>query len=132
MAQAKSSSARPLSPHLQIYRVTWTMAMSVFHRGTGVVLYGGTLLVAIWLLSLTFGPAVYDPVAWAFGTILGRFVLFGYTFALIHHMLGGVRHLVWDSGVGYEPGTRIQMAKFTLIGSVALTVAIWLIAALVR
>lgn len=133
MAEARAgAAARPLSPHLQIYRMTWTMAMSVFHRGTGIVLYFGTGLVAIWLLSLTFGPAAYDRVSWAFGTILGRLVLFGYTWALMHHMLGGVRHLVWDSGIGFEPGRRMQLARFTLIASSVLTVAIWAIAYLVR
>jgi succinate dehydrogenase / fumarate reductase cytochrome b subunit len=59
-------------------------------------------------------------------------VLFAYTWTLLHHMLGGVRHLVWDTGVGFEPGTRMQMARFTLIGSVVLTVAIWAIAFLMR
>jgi succinate dehydrogenase / fumarate reductase cytochrome b subunit len=131
MAEAKLT-ARPLSPHLQIYRVTWTMAMSVFHRGTGVALYFGTALFAIWLLCLASGPLAYDRASWAFGTILGKLVLFGYTWALLHHMLGGVRHLVWDTGVGFEPGTRMQMARFTLIGSVVLTVAIWVIAYLMR
>lgn len=131
MAQAKLSP-RPLSPHLQIYRVTWTMAMSVFHRGTGVALYFGTVLLAVWLLALASGPNAYERVSWAFGTILGRLVLFGYTWALLHHMLGGVRHLVWDTGAGFEPGTRMQMARFTLIGSVVLTVLVWAVALLMR
>jgi succinate dehydrogenase / fumarate reductase cytochrome b subunit len=131
MAEAKLI-ARPLSPHLQIYRVTWTMAMSVFHRGTGVALYFGTALFAIWLLCLASGPVAYDRASWAFGTIIGKLVLFAYTWTLLHHMLGGVRHLVWDTGVGFEPGTRMQMARFTLIGSVVLTVAIWAIAFLMR
>ena len=135
MAQSRvqpAPSARPLSPHLQIYRLTWTMAMSVFHRGTGVALYVGTALLAIWLLSLAMGPAAYDRTSWLFGTIIGKLVLFGYTWALMHHMLGGVRHLVWDTGVGFEPGRRMQMAKFTLIGSSVLTVAIWVIAFIMR
>lgn len=128
MARAKGLADRPLSPHLQIYRWTWTMAMSVAHRATGVALYAGTLLVAIWLLAMASGPAAYEPVRWFFDSIIGRLVLFGYTFVLMHHMLGGVRHLVWDFGYGMEPGTRMAMARFTLIGSVALTIAIWLVA----
>ena len=136
MAEAKAQAARhaprPLSPHLQIYRVTWTMAMSVFHRGTGVALYAGTALVAIWLLATASGPAAYDRVSWLFGSPIGLLVLFGYTWALTHHMLGGIRHLAWDTGVGFEPGTRMMMARMTLIGSVVLTVLIWLVAYLVR
>ena len=132
MAQAKAPVARPLSPHLQIYRWTWTMMMSIVHRATGIALYLGTVLVAIWLLSLASGPVAYDRVSWFFGSIIGRLILFGYTWALIHHMLGGVRHLVWDFGYGMAPGTRMQMARFTLIGSVVLTVLIWIVALLMR
>jgi succinate dehydrogenase / fumarate reductase, cytochrome b subunit len=124
--------ARPLSPHLQIYRWTWTMAMSVAHRITGVALYGGTALVAIWLVALASGKGAYDPVAALYGSILGRLVIFVYTWILMHHMLGGIRHLVWDFGHGMEPVTRIQMARFTLVGSTVLTVVIWAAALLAR
>lgn len=130
--QAMRPAVRPLSPHLQIYRWTWTMAMSVFHRITGVALYAGTLLVAIWLLAMAIGPVAYDRVSWFFGTPVGLLILFGYTWALMHHMLGGVRHLVWDFGHGMEPGTRIMMARLTLLLSVPLTVLIWVVAFLMR
>ena len=127
MAEAKAAE-RPLSPHLQIYRWTWTMAMSVAHRITGTALYGGIALFAIWLVALASGPAVFDAVHWFFGSPLGMLILFGYTWILMHHMLGGVRHLVWDFAVGMEREQRMAMAKFTLIGSVALTVLIWAVA----
>jgi succinate dehydrogenase / fumarate reductase cytochrome b subunit len=58
-------------------------------------------------------------------------VLFGYTWVLMHHMLGGVRHLVWDTGTAMQPGTRMNMARFTLIASIALTIAIWFVASLI-
>jgi succinate dehydrogenase / fumarate reductase cytochrome b subunit len=136
MAEAKAQTgrhaARPLSPHLGIYRWSWTMAMSIFHRVTGTALYIGTVLVAVWLLAMASGPAAYDRVSWLFGTPLGLLVLFGYTWVLIHHMLGGVRHLVWDFGHGMEPGTRMNMARFTLIGSVGLTILVWIVAAVTR
>ena len=124
--------ARPLSPHLQIYRWTWTMAMSIFHRVTGVALYAGTVLVAIWLLAMASGPAAYGTVAWLYGSPIGQLVLFGYTWALMHHMLGGVRHLAWDTGFGFEPGMRIQMARLTAILSPILTVLIWVVAYMMR
>lgn len=136
MAEAKAQigrhAARPLSPHLGVYRWSWTMAMSVFHRITGVALCGGTVLVAVWLLAMASGPAAYDRVSWLFGNPLGRLVLFGYTWVLIHHMLGGIRHLVWDFGHGMAPGTRMNMARFTLVGSVAITLLIWGVALLAR
>ncbi|WP_210492993.1 succinate dehydrogenase, cytochrome b556 subunit [Microvirga antarctica] len=127
MAEAKVT-ARPLSPHLQVYRWTWTMAMSVFHRVTGTGLYFGIALVAIWLVALASGPRAFDAVQWFFGSPVGLLILFVYTWVLLHHMLGGVRHLVWDTGTGMEPGTRMAMARFTLIASIALTVAIWVVA----
>ena len=132
MAEAKARIERPLSPHLQIYRWTWTMAMSIFHRATGTANYLGTILVAIWLLAMATSPAAYDAVQSFFGTIIGRLILFGYTWSLMHHMLGGVRHLVWDFGYGMEPGTRMNMARFTLVGSAALTVIIWAVGYVLR
>jgi succinate dehydrogenase / fumarate reductase cytochrome b subunit len=131
MAEAKLA-ARPLSPHLQVYRWSWTMVMSIFHRATGIALYVGTVLVAGWLLAMASGPAAYARVAWFFGTPIGLLVLFGYTWILLHHMLGGVRHLVWDFGHGMDPATRINMARFTLVGSTLLTVLIWAVAFLMR
>ena len=132
MAEAKARIERPLSPHLQIYRWSWTMAMSIFHRITGVANYLGIILVAVWLLAMATSPAAYDMVQGFFGSIIGRLILFGYTWSLMHHMLGGIRHLIWDFGHGMEPGTRFAMARFTLIGSVALTLAIWVVAYLAR
>jgi succinate dehydrogenase / fumarate reductase cytochrome b subunit len=132
MAEVRAPAARPLSPHLQIYRWSWTMAMSIFHRVTGSALYIGTALVAIWLVSMASGPRAYEVVGGLFNSILGRLVLFGYTWVLMHHMLGGVRHLVWDFGHGMEPGTRMNMARFTLVGSVTLTILIWVVAAFMR
>jgi len=131
MAEAKLA-ARPLSPHLQVYRWSWTMAMSVAHRITGSALYVGTVLVAGWLLAMASGPAAYERVSWFFGTPIGLLVLFGYTWILLHHMLGGVRHLVWDFGHGMDPATRVNMARFTLVGSTLLTVLIWAVAFLMR
>jgi succinate dehydrogenase / fumarate reductase cytochrome b subunit len=104
------------------------MAMSVAHRLTGIALYGGIALFAIWLVALASGPSAFEAVQWFFGSPLGYLILFVYTWILMHHMLGGVRHLVWDFGYGMEPEQRINMARFTLIGSIILTLAIWVAA----
>lgn len=125
MAEAKAPVERPLSPHLQIYRWSWTMAMSIFHRVTGSALYVGTVLLAVWLVAMASGPEAYASVEWFFGSFVGYVVLFGYTWALMHHMLGGVRHLVWDFGSGFGLEERMLMAKLTLAGSIGLTVLIW-------
>ena len=131
MAEVKPA-ARPLSPHLQIYRWSWTMAMSVAHRITGVALYGGTLLIALWLVAAASGPAAYDTAQAIAGSVLGRLVLFGYTFVLLHHMVGGLRHFIWDMGHGYDPQTRMNLAKFSGLVSGILTLVVWVVAYAVR
>jgi succinate dehydrogenase / fumarate reductase cytochrome b subunit len=128
----KAPAPRPLSPHLQIYRWSWTMAMSVAHRITGSALYGGTVLLTIWLVALASGPEAYSWVGWFFGSPIGYLALFAYTWILMHHMLGGVRHLIWDFGHGMEPTSRVWLARMTLIGSSALTILIWAAALLLR
>jgi succinate dehydrogenase / fumarate reductase cytochrome b subunit len=127
-----ADQSRPLSPHLQIYRWSWTMAMSIFHRATGVALYAGTLLLALWLVAAASGAASFETAQWLAGSWIGRLVLLGYTFALMHHMVGGLRHFVWDLGHGYEAETRMNMARMTLFVSVPLTVLIWIVAYAVR
>src|SRR5579872_930964 len=117
--------SRPLSPHLQVYRWPITMAMSIAHRITGGALYFGTVLLVFLLLSAASGEAAYDRASAVFGSVPGRIVLFGYSFALIHHMLGGIRHFIWDTGNGMEAGTRDTLAWANLAGSVVLSVALW-------
>ena len=131
MAEVKQA-ARPLSPHLQIYRWSWTMAMSVAHRVTGAALYLGTVLIAVWLVAAASGPAAYDTAQWVAGSILGRLVLFGYSFALLHHMVGGLRHFVWDTGHGYDPQTRMNLAKYSVAVSGGLTILVWIAALTLR
>lgn len=120
------AAARPLSPHLQIYRWSWTMAMSVAHRVTGAALYAGTLLLAVWLVAAASGPWSFDWANWIAGSFLGRLVLFGYTYALFHHMVGGLRHFVWDFGKGFDYETRMNMARFTPAVAAVLTVLAWI------
>ena len=116
---------RPLSPHLQIYRMTLTMAMSIVHRITGATLYFGILLVAWWLLAAASGPNAYAIFESFIGSLIGRLILFGYTWTLIHHGLGGLRHLIWDTGRGFEEKERELLTLATLIGSIGLTILLW-------
>ena len=127
MAEAKATrlKSRPLSPHLQIYKPMLTMMMSIVHRITGGALFFGTLLLVWWLTAAAAGPNAYGMVQWFMETWFGRLILLGYTWALIHHMLGGIRHLVWDLGYGYGPSEREWLTVATLAGSVALTILLW-------
>ena len=126
-AGTPARSRRPLSPHLQIYTPLLTMMMSIVHRVTGAALYFGMLLLAWWLIAAATGPNAYSYVELFIGSLIGRLILFGYTWALMHHLLGGIRHLIWDTLHGLEPAEREMLALGTLIGSVTLTIVIWAI-----
>ena len=119
--------SRPLSPHIQIYRFMITYVMSGFHRVTGAALYFGIVLVAWWLVAAASGPNAYGYFEWFMGTLIGRLVLLGYSWALIHHTLGGIRYLLWDLGYGVERSEREFLALATILGSVALTLVVWVI-----
>ena len=116
---------RPLSPHLQIYKPMLTTLMSILHRLTGAALYFGTLLLAWWLIAAASGESYYNFVTDLAGSFVGRLILFGYTWALIHHLLGGIRHFIWDTGRGFELPTVEFMARATAIAAAGLTVAVW-------
>jgi succinate dehydrogenase / fumarate reductase cytochrome b subunit len=100
--------------------------MSIVHRITGGALYFGLLLLAWWLIAAASGPAAYASFQGFADSIVGRLILFGYTWALIHHLLGGVRHLIWDTGRGFEPTEREWLTVATLIGSIGITALIWI------
>jgi len=130
--QAGAKKERPLSPHLMIYKPIPTMVMSILHRITGAALYFGTILVAWWLIATASGSESFETASWFFGSFLGRLILFGYTFALVHHMLGGIKHLMQDTGAGLEKEFTTQMAKMHPIASGVLTVLIWIIGYIAR
>ena len=127
MADIKAPVERPLSPHLFIYKPMLTMLMSIAHRITGAGLYFGTLLLAWWLLATASGPNAYAGIGTFTNSFVGRVILFGYTWALMHHMLGGIRHLIWDSGRGFGSAEREWLAIASLVGSISLTIIIWVL-----
>ena len=120
-----SVRARPTSPHLQIYRWTITMTMSIFHRATGIANYAGMALLAIWLVAAALDQEALNLVNLVYSSWFGQIVLFGFTWSLVHHMLGGLRHWVWDFAVMMEPGQRELMAWATIAASVLITLLIW-------
>lgn len=125
MTQSTVTRQRPLSPHLSIYKPKITMTMSIVHRITGGALYFGTLLLAAWLISAAVSEEAFNKVNSIYGSWIGLLVLFGYTWALLHHLAGGVRHFIWDMGAGLEKHTATKIAAITLIFSLAATVLIW-------
>lgn len=125
MNQTPARRARPISPHLTAYRWPITMTMSIVHRITGIALYFGTLLVAWWLIAAAISQRQFEIAAGVMGSWFGILVLIGYTWALIHHMLGGIRHFIWDVGALTDKDSSTVLAWATLAGSVLLTGLIW-------
>ncbi len=123
---------RPMSPHLSVYRLTMTMAMSIAHRISGGALYIGVLLLAWFLIAASTDAATFGVFSAFIELIIGRLVLFAFSWALFHHFIGGLRHIVWDAGYGLDAPLRDQLAWATLIGGFALTIVVWAIGYAVR
>jgi succinate dehydrogenase / fumarate reductase, cytochrome b subunit len=120
--QAKATRARPLSPHMQIYRWPVTMATSITHRATGMALSAGTLVIAWWLIAAASGADAYDTFSTYARSPLGLLILFGFVWSLSFHLLNGIRHLAWDSGFGFQVKTAERMG--VLIYALSLIAAV--------
>lgn len=116
---------RPLSPHLQIYRLPLVAIMSITHRITGIALSAGTILLVIWLGSAAYGPEAYDQVSACLASPLGMIVLFGFSAAFYYHLCNGIRHLVWDAGRGFELATVKRANRLVLLAAIVLTLGTW-------
>lgn len=126
-----STTNRPLSPHVSIWRWHATMASSIAHRISGVANYTGAVLVTIWLAALAAGPEAYGAVEALMAGPLGILVtlaLIGFTLSLTYHMLNGLRHLVWDLGHGFDPKGSNLRSILIFAGAAVITAAIWLAA----
>ena len=123
--KAKGPRARPLSPHLQIYRWPVTMATSITHRATGLALAAGTLLVAWWLIAIASGAEAYDTFSMVARSPLGLLILFGFVWSLAFHLLNGIRHLAWDSGFGFEVKTAERTGVLVYVLSFVVALAVF-------
>jgi succinate dehydrogenase / fumarate reductase, cytochrome b subunit len=115
---------RPISPHW-IYRWQIGNTLSILHRFTGAALALGLIALCYWLVSLAGGPQSYATAAAVFASPVGVLALMGWTFAFWYHLLNGVRHLFWDAGRGFERTQRHASGWFAVIGSLGLTVGVW-------
>jgi succinate dehydrogenase / fumarate reductase cytochrome b subunit len=125
---AKAPRERPLSPHLQVWRWHITMATSIAHRATGVALYVGALIAAAWAICLAAGPDAYAGFKAVMGSPIGLLVMFGLTVSFFYHLANGIRHLVWDTGHGFDLKSANASAVFVFAFTAAATIAIWVIA----
>ena len=119
------TSNRPTSPDLQVYRPTLTVTMSIAHRITGAALYFGMILFVWWLIALAAGSATYILQQLFIRSLPELIILFGFTWAILHHALGGVRHLIWDTGWARGYPWREYLARATSFGSLSLAGVLW-------
>ncbi len=119
---------RPLSPHLQIYRLPLTAKISILHRATGALLFIGTLLISVILIIAASGSEHWQSLHSILSSVPGKLLLLGLTFALYFHLCSGIRHLLWDIGKGFSPQATNRSNALIIIGSSILTLLTWFIA----
>jgi succinate dehydrogenase / fumarate reductase, cytochrome b subunit len=119
--------ARPLSPHLQVYRWQMGNTLSILHRLTGIALALGLVALSYWLVSLAGGEESYEAAMRLFSSPLGLLFLLGWTFSFLFHLLNGIRHLFWDAGYGFERTQRHLSGWFAVLGALALTVCVFVV-----
>ncbi len=132
MTDQTDGPTRPLSPHLQIYRWQWTMALSIAHRASGMALVVGTLLLVWWLVAAAAGPSAFEAAQGFIGSFIGQILLFGWSVAFFYHLSNGVRHLIWDSGRMLELGPAQGSGMAVLVSTGVLTILAWIIAYAVK
>ena len=131
-ASAPKARPRPLSPHLQVWKLTLTMVMSGLHRITGMGLCLGVFLLLWFLLALSGDGTSFATFSAFIGSWFGQLLLIGFCWALFHHLLGGVRHAIWDTGWGMDDPWREYLAGGTMVGSLLLTAIVWIVSLYVR
>jgi succinate dehydrogenase / fumarate reductase cytochrome b subunit len=121
-----STKSRPLSPHLSVWRWGPQMVVSILHRATGMALsIAGLALLTWWLMAISGGADAYDSFTTAMTHPVGLIVLVGLTWSFFQHLLAGIRHLVMDTGAGFELGVNKAFANLTIVGSILLTTLLW-------
>jgi succinate dehydrogenase / fumarate reductase, cytochrome b subunit len=132
MSNSTAKRTRPLSPNIQIYRPQLTSVLSIANRMTGVVLSVCAVVLVVWLLAAATGPEAYAAVQDAIASWIGQIVLFGCTFAFFLHFCGGIRHLVWDAGYGFDLRSIYASGWAVAAASASLTVTAWVASLFLR
>lgn len=125
MAGAVRRDAKPISPHLSVWRWHVTMATSILHRVTGIGLYIGAILLTFWLGAVAAGPEAYAPVGELLASWFGQFGLYLLFASFAYHLANGVRHLVFDVGFGMKPTDADASAWFAILFAIAAPLGLW-------
>lgn len=126
-ASKSAARARPLSPHLQVYRLPLAALTSISHRISGMVLTGGTLVIVGWLWALAFAPDVFAQWQAFFKTPYGLTGALAWTAALYYHLCAGVRHLFWDAGFGLSKAAAAKTNWLVIFAALVMTAGTWMI-----
>ena len=116
---------RPISPHLQVYKISFTMIMSMMHRISGFILYLGSFIFLSWYLSILLGQDTYNFINYFFSFSIIKFGLFLFTWIFFHHLFGGIRHFIWDFGLGFELNSIEWLARLTVLFSFVSSLLLW-------
>lgn len=127
MAADGNASSRPLSPHISVYRWQLNSILSIVHRGTGIVLAIGTLLLVYWLASAALGPGAYRSAQHFIGSFIGQIMLIGWAWSLFFHLCNGIRHLIWDAGYGFDLEITKRSSLAVVVAASVLTVLVFII-----
>ena len=131
MPHVSRKQVRPLSPNIQIYRPQLTSVLSVANRITGVFLSACAVGLVGWLTAAASGPEVYSRVHGFIASWPGQILLLAATFAFFLHLCGGIRHLMWDTGRGFELRQIYASGWIVVAASLVLTLACWFASALI-
>lgn len=118
-------SARPLSPHLQVYKPQLTSVTSILHRASGFALSVGLVLLTWWLVAAAYGPNAYSDFTRFINSEIGLVLMFGWTLAFYYHLANGIRHLFWDSGFLFKIRNAYAAGYFVLLMTAVLTALTW-------
>ncbi len=127
MSVANRPVHRPLSPHLQVYRLQLTSTLSILHRATGIALSAGVLYLTAWVVCASGSYEVYAKFQAFNSSIVGRIVLGGWLFCLFFHLFNGIRHLFWDVGYGFEIKDAYRSGWLVVAASLVATAISWIV-----
>ena len=130
MSDTPKTFERPLSPHLQVYKLPMTAIMSISHRMTGVALAGGCVLITAFLISAAVSEEAFEWIKDFSITLPGTLLLFAWSVALYYHLCNGIRHLIWDTVHLLDQRKAILAGWVVLVAAAAMTAATWYFASI--
>lgn len=127
MRGSSEKRIRPLSPNIQIYRPQLTSVLSILNRITGMVLSLFAVFLVVWLSAAAAGPQAYSRLHLLVGSWFGQAMMLVFTLSFFIHLCGGIRHLLWDAGYGFELRSIYASGWTVVFFSVTLTAISWIV-----